>query len=645
MSHSKIVRNVLGRSARPAQGSRQQAQLARVLPVTAGPLRGEVANRGGGFAHEITDPATVTRNLLVLGTAGYYYRSGTEMTMKSLAQIRDLVRTGHAQTVFDVVRDVYESSAAPKQEATFMVWALLAHPSTYTEGLTEQADIQSALRESAEFRRQVMSWVTSIRVGTHFLMAMSFYKAIGKGGFGRLPKTCLGTWFTKTARGGDEVPRTGRDLAYQVLKYYNRNDFTMRDVLRLVHVDGKVQAAEIQIVLRLVTGLGSKQKSKTEAFDDALALGVELDEDGTADLREYLTAVKFVKTCEQDEGVIPEVIALVRAHRMPREYLQTWFQKRPEVWMALLLNEEGDRVTMPFGALVRSLNRLTSMGCLADPGVRDLVVGYLTNETAVSRSHIHPAQLVVGWKQYSAGRGLRGKMTWTPIKEITDALERAFYLSFGNVEPTGLRTRYILDGSGSMLSSMGAVPNMSSTEACGALAMVSIATEEPESVTVRMVSNGIRTIRDIVLDREMTLAEVAARCRNIGYTTDMSAGIDQALIKFRKDLKGMGRVDQEAFLEARATGDVEVLARYHKRWRTPEAFIYFTDNDVNSGRRPSAALAEYREKTGIPAKMVVYCTQAGNYSICDPTDALSMTVAGFDTTGPGLVSAFLRGEL
>ena len=45
---------------------------------------------------------------------------------------------------------------------------------------------------------------------------------------------------------------------------------------------------------------------------------------------------------------------------------------------------------------------------------------------------------------------MRGKHTWTPVGQIVDALDAAFYTAFENVEPTGKRLLLALDVSGSM---------------------------------------------------------------------------------------------------------------------------------------------------------------------------------------------------
>jgi 60 kDa SS-A/Ro ribonucleoprotein len=40
---------------------------------------------------------------------------------------------------------------------------------------------------------------------------------------------------------------------------------------------------------------------------------------------------------------------------------------------------------------------------------------------------------------------VRGQRSWTPVAQIVDALDAAFYTAFDNVEPTGKRLLLALD--------------------------------------------------------------------------------------------------------------------------------------------------------------------------------------------------------
>ena len=55
------------------------------------------------------------------------------------------------------------------------------------------------------------------------------------------------------------------------------------------------------------------------------------------------------------------------------------------------------------------------------------------------------------------------------------------------------------------------------------------------------------------------------------------------------------------------------------------------------------ALRQYREKTGIPAKMVVIGMVSNGFTIADPEDAGSMDVVGFDSAVPELLADFVQG--
>src|SRR6185503_17309234 len=81
-------------------------------------------------------------------------------------------------------------------------------------------------------------------------------------------------------------------------------------------------------------------------------------------------------------------------------------------------------------------------------------------------------------RTYESGRGARGRGEWTPVREIVDALDAAFYTAFEGVEPAGTRLLLALDVSGSMQSgNVAGVPGLSPRDASAALALVTAATE------------------------------------------------------------------------------------------------------------------------------------------------------------------------
>ncbi len=77
-----------------------------------------------------------------------------------------------------------------------------------------------------------------------------------------------------------------------------------------------------------------------------------------------------------------------------------------------------------------------------------------------------------------------------------------------------------------------------------------------------------------------------------------------------------------------------------------DIFEIYTDCETWAGAiHPTQALKQYRQKMGIPAKLVVVGMTATNFTIADPQDQGSLDVVGFDTAAPNLISDFARGKI
>lgn len=86
---------------------------------------------------------------------------------------------------------------------------------------------------------------------------------------------------------------------------------------------------------------------------------------------------------------------------------------------------------MPMTAMIRNLGKMTSIELLGDgTDQASLVCKNLKDEELLRKARIHPFNVLLALKQYQAGHGDRGKLTWTPNKDIAKALEAAFYLAF-----------------------------------------------------------------------------------------------------------------------------------------------------------------------------------------------------------------------
>jgi 60 kDa SS-A/Ro ribonucleoprotein len=75
-----------------------------------------------------------------------------------------------------------------------------------------------------------------------------------------------------------------------------------------------------------------------------------------------------------------------------------------------------------------------------------------------------------------------------------------------------------------------------------------------------------------------------------------------------------------------------------------DAFIIYTDSETWAGsQHPVVALQKYRDRTGIPSKVINVQMASTRTTNNDPGDALALEMVGFDTTAPQIISEFIGG--
>ena len=272
---------------------------------------------------------------------------------------------------------------------------------------------------------------------------------------------------------------------------------------------------------------------------------------------------------------------------------------------------------MPVGALVRQLGRLTASGALAPfTAATAHVTSALSDRERLLRARLHPMALLIALQTYASGRGQRGRLSWEPVAAIVEALNAAFYTAFANVEPTGRRLVLALDVSGSMSCGSVAGSSLTPREAAAAMALVTAATEEHWQV--------------------------------LGFTAEPDQSWSQGAALTALPIGPSMRLDQAVAATADLPfggTDCSLPMRWAlERGVRADAFVVYTDSETWAGPvHPVEALREYREKTGIPAKLVVVGLVSNGFSIADPNDAGMLDVVGFDTAAPALIADFLRG--
>ena len=284
----------------------------------------------------------------------------------------------------------------------------------------------------------------------------------------------------------------------------------------------------------------------------------------------------------------------------------------------LTADEEALLEEMPLTALIRNLATMTRVGLVA-PGssASRKVAERIADAGALRKARVHPVQVLGALRTYASGRGVRGSGVWQPVAKVVDALDAAFYLAFGAVQPANRRLMLALDVSGSMGASVLGMDHLSCREASAAMALVTAATEPEHFFTaftagpLPSMHAGLSTgLSPLSVSPRQRLDDVVQSISNIPF-----GGTDCAL---------------------------PMVEAEKNRWPV-DVFVVYTDNETWAGSiHPAQALRRYRERMGIAAKLVVVAMASNGFSIADPEDAGMLDVVGFDAAAPQLIADFAR---
>jgi 60 kDa SS-A/Ro ribonucleoprotein len=421
------------------------------------------------------------------------------------------------------------------------------------------------------------------RTGTHLFHFMQYAEQLR--GWGRGLRSAVAAWYNE---------KPAEDLVYQSIKYRQRDGWTHRDALRLAHP--KPQNQVVNDVYHWIT----------QGWPD---IGPEPHPDPV--LRKIWAFEKLQRA--QTES---EVTAILTDYGLPWEAVPSQWLASASVWETLLPR-------LPLTATLRNLGRMTANGLLA-PRTKAVkqIVERVCSAGALKASRVHPLSILVALKIYERGHGEKGSLVWQPVREIVDTLDQAFYLSFGSVESTGKRLMLALDVSGSMAASRIAGMHLTAHEGAAAMALVT-ASVEPEYIVTIFSSAGtgffgtgqkrygsVDGLSTFTISPRQRLDDVIRKTSNLPF-----GGTDCALPMLYA-------------LKVRMQIDV---------------FTIYTDSETWAGDiHPTRALQEYRQKTGIPAKLVVVGMTSNGFSIADPGDGGMMDVVGFDPATPQAIGEFAK---
>lgn len=506
----------------------------------------QVVNNAGGFSWE-TDEVTLFKRFLILGTeGGSYYVGENKLTQEHATNVIKLIKAG----VVDVVKLITEisvSGRAPKNDPAIFALALAA---THGSNETKQA-AYGAIHKVC-------------RTGTHLF---TFCQAVQD----------MRGWSAGLRKGVAKfyTEKNEDKLAYQLIKYRQRNGWTHRDVLRLCHA--KTVCDEMNNLLKWTVGkeikLDSHLNSIVASFNHVQSLG-------TSDVKHS--------------------ISLIKEYNLPWEAIPTELLNDKKVWEALLPD-------MGLTALIRNLGKMTSLGVLDSNLSKNVkfVRSVLENQELLTKSRVHPMNVLIASKTYAQGHGTKGSLSWTPVNGILDSLNDAFYATFGNVESTGKNILLGIDVSGSMSGTKVNNSNLTVHEAAGAMSLIAAAVEP--------------NVEFMVFGTEARPLLVSPKTR-LDYAVKTLGSIN------------LGGTDCSLPFKYATYKKLDV-----------DAFITYTDNETWAGKaHPTQELANYRNVSGKNSKVVNVQMAANKFTNNDPKDKNAIEVIGFDTSTPQVISEFIK---
>lgn len=514
----------------------------------------QAVNNAGGFTFSLHYMKRLERFLILGSEAPTYYATANKLTKDNAVGIIEAWEKDPVATAA-MIASISKNGLAPKNSPAIFATAL------------------GMVHTNVKARQWAGAIVKDVcRTSTHLFEFVETCVSLKKG-WGRIMKRAVADWYNT---------KSDDKLAYQLIKYRQRNSYTHERLIRLSHPKQDFPTP-----------------AKSAMYDWLRGREVKSDE-----LPDQIWG-HILAMSQKDESMWATIADM---YNLPWEALPTQANARADVWQAMLPK-------MPLTAMMRNLGNMTRLGVF-DNYKYDEAIGRLSNEDELKKARLHPFQLLQALKTYQSGKGFRGTNTWLPIARISTTLENAFYCSFKTIQPANKRILLALDVSGSMTSPMGG-SNMSVREASSAMAMATMKTEESCAVvgfTSLHAHNMGHAISPLAIRRNMTLDQVTSYTKGLPFSgTDCSLPILWALEH---------NLEVDAFV------------------------IYTDNETWAGRIQPVEALRRYRTESGISdAKLIVVGMTSTGFTIADPNDPNMLDVVGFDSSAPAVIANFIKGSL
>jgi 60 kDa SS-A/Ro ribonucleoprotein len=508
-----------------------------------------------------------------------------DLTHSHIQCINILLQQEQFTTILDIIHEY--TTKTFKKDCLLCILAICCSLKingdvTFNEDAVRRQGTKSKDLLIKEFKNHCFEIVLDIcKTPTQLFLFIDFYQKFNQRVFGskawnKTMKNYISQWY---------LTKSPSDLLYLITKYQNRNNWTHKDVIRLCHV--KTNDFYLNQIFRFIIKGLEPNISYSEHFN-------------------YIFAIKSLAT----ETNINKVIELIKLHNLVREQIPTKWLNYNSVWSVLI-------VRMPDIALLKNLNKITSVGCLDNPFNLEMILNKINN------IKVHPLQILITIKQYSTGSGDKGNLHWTPNQHIIDALNELFYKSFDNIQKTGKKILLALDISGSMTwTNVCGIDCLTASEVACAMALIFDKVENASTLTSVKGANNVP-----LTDGKVDI---------FGFSKDFiplpvssSKRLDDNLLITKN--KTFGPTDISVPFEWAMTNNKEY-----------DCIIVFTDSETNCNKiPPSVALENYNKALGLDTKLIVCALAANDISIADTNNPNMLDICGFDTSTHEVINEFI----
>jgi 60 kDa SS-A/Ro ribonucleoprotein len=404
----KMYTNVLSNELNPTKTPQ-----SKVIPGREADM---AKNNAGGVSFTLDQWGYLDRFLIMGTEGGSYYTGERKYTLDAAKNVIKCITTDGIRTVNRIV-EISDQGRAIKNDAAIFALALAA---------------ASEDREVAKFAFANLGKVC--RIGTHLFSFMEAYNSFGK--WRGYAKEGVANWYNRSAE----------KLAVQLLKYQQRNGWSHRDVLRLVHAKAQnpVQNALFHWTV-----------NEKKHLD-----GVELP------------GIVYAVEELHKNATVGNAVNAIQNFGITWEMIPTQLLREKEVWEALI-------PVMGMTALIRNLGRISSIGVGGAMSLAEkTIISRLTDSETLRNARIHPITVLSALKTYQQGAGDKGSLTWRASPKIIDALNDSFYAAFGNIQPSGENYFLGIDCSGSMFGArVNGINNLTAAEAAAVMALATAKVE------------------------------------------------------------------------------------------------------------------------------------------------------------------------